>query len=138
MVGDPAVVGGERYPHSSDHTTAALALASTPRGCDTSARSPDVMGAYLEAGWTIDPGGQWHPPPSSDPPTPRATRDPPACSSMRTMKVRLYVDIDIADPVDGAELDAWAHTVAAEFGERLRLDAPVHDYREGWEVLSVS
>ncbi len=104
MVGDPAVVSGERYPHSSDDTTAALALAldallvrygvplgfgngaarydlasdlaaaarrtlaSTPKGCDPSAPPADVMGAYLGAGWTIDHGGQWHPPPSSNPP----------------------------------------------------------------------
>ena len=28
----------------------------------TNRPQPDVMGSYLEAGWTIDDDGRWHPP----------------------------------------------------------------------------
>jgi len=53
------------------------------------------------------------------------------------VRVRLYVDVELSEPVTPAELDKWAYLISAEFGERLPPEPEpslVTDYRQGWEL----
>ena len=116
----------------------------------TSPDEPDVIGAYLEAGWTIDPGGQWHPPLSGPAQPGSAPAAEPAAPPSISGPAGPEVPARLAEwmPADILRMaQTWEHHLAAIEGEKGEPDGIAaalawmvetpgwKDFRDSWVIV---